>query len=127
MDDEEGLEQLLDILRNNYEIQLMNAGETKREVGKGLVDICCLSSISTNEPDTEILFFIIKFAVQSILLKTERVKNDGYLPYLQKHYFKDEDESAEIVNNSYFNEFLNDLELIDFNDEGWFKVYFIFY
>jgi len=118
LDDEEGLEQLLDLLRNNYEIQYMNAGETKREVGKGMVNICCLSSILTNEPDTEIMFFVIKFQVQSILLKTERVKNDGYLPYLQKHYFKDEDRSAEISNNTYFNEFLNDLELIDFNDEG---------
>jgi len=119
VDDEEGLEQLLDLLRNNYEIQLMNAGEIKKEVGKGMVNICCLSSIQTNEQDTEILFFVINFQVQSILLKTERVKIDGDLPYLQKHYFRDQEESAELSDNSYFHEFIDDLELVELDDEGW--------
>jgi len=83
------------------------------------VNICCLSSIQTNEQDTEILFFVINFQVQSILLKTERVKIDGDLPYLQKHYFRDQEESAELSDNSYFHEFIDDLELVELDDEGW--------
>jgi hypothetical protein len=111
-DDEEGLEQLVDLLKNNHGIETMAPGDIKEEVGKGMVNIHCLAAIPTDEPDTEILFYIICFQVQKVLIKFERVNNDEFIPgsfYTQRHYFKDEEESIELSDNEYFNEFIDDL------------------
>lgn len=111
-DDEEGLEQLVDLLKNNHGIEMMAPGDIKEDVGKGMVNIHCLAAIPTDDPDKEIIFFAIGFQVQKVLLKFERVNNDEFIPgsfYTQRHYFKDEEESIELSDNEYFNEFIDDL------------------
>jgi hypothetical protein len=107
-DDGESLEQFVDILKNNYNIEDMEPGDVRKEVGKGLVDIYCIATILTDDVDIEIMFYLINFQVQSILLKLERCKDEEW-PYTQRYYFRDEDRNTELSDNGYFSEFMQDL------------------
>lgn len=124
-DESYALEEFVDKLKDNWQIDMMSAGEVRPDLGRGIFKITCYEVVeykNTDNDDCKGMFFCIDFQAEPILLYLGQVGEDdgdgGVAWSTTTSYFRDEDGNVEFNENGRLDELMGDLDLVGENDEG---------
>lgn len=118
------LEEFVDKLKDNWQIDKMNAGDARSDLGRGIFKITCYEVVeykNTDNDDCKGMFFCIDFQAEPILLYLGQVAEDdgdgGVAWSTNTSYFRDEDGNVELSENGRLDELMGDLDLVGGDDE----------